>query len=64
MRTPTAPHLVSDVSHAVADAEVLAVRAAHYVAHAADHAVDVALSPLAVHVHLDDVAADDLDNWD
>jgi hypothetical protein len=64
MRTPTAPHLVSDVSHVVAEAEVLAVKTAHLVAHAADHAVDVALSPLSVRITIDDVAIDDLDNWD
>ena len=65
MRTPALPHLPQHVPAVVIDAEHLAARAAHLVAHEADRAVDVMLSPLATHVDLHGVMADeDPENWD
>ena len=65
MRTPSLPHLPHHVPGVVVDVEHLAVRAAHAVAHEADHAVDVMLRPLATHVDLVGLMDDeDLETWD
>lgn len=61
MRTPTPPHLLADITH---DAEELAVKTAHLLAHAAESTVDAVLAPLTVDVDLDDLTSDDVEEWD